>query len=95
MCVCVCYAIHSPVFDLVSPLHVIDVHANFVVDIGRQVCAVVTSNVREHNPSPELLVIQETHGLVDQAFLVSNRLQLVQVHTLKADEGYVSCFFCI
>lgn len=75
--------IRSPVFDLVSPLHIIDVHTDFVVDIGRQICAVVTSNVRKHDPSPELLVIQKTHGLVDQAFLIGNWLQLVQVHTLK------------
>lgn len=89
------YAIRSPIFDLVRPLHIINVHSNFVVDIGRQVCAVITSNVRKHNPSPELLVVQKTHGLVDQAFLISNGLQLVQVHTLKTKQIKDTLIFLI
>ena len=39
-------------------------------------------DVRKHYSSPELLVVQKTHGLVDQSLLVRYWLQFVQVHTL-------------
>lgn len=71
-----------PIFDLVGPFHVVDVHADLVVDVGRQICAVAEHDVGKHYTRPELLVVKETHGLVDQSFLVGHRLQLVQVHTL-------------
>lgn len=72
-----------PIFNLVCPLHIINVHADLVVYVGRQVSAAAMGDVRKHDSSPELLVVQKTHGLVDQPLLVSYWLQLVQVHTLK------------
>lgn len=71
-----------PVLDLVCALHVINVHADLVVDVGRQVRR-VGLHVRKHYPSPKLAVIQQTHGLVYQTLLIGHRLQLIQVHTLQ------------
>lgn len=71
-----------PVLDLVGALHIIDVHADLVVDVGRQVGR-VGLHVRKHYPSPKLAVIQQMHGLVYQTLLISHRLQLIQVHTLQ------------
>lgn len=54
------------------------------------------ADVRKHDSSPELLVVQKTHGLVDQSLLVSYWLQLVQVHTLKGRErGLQHIVLCI
>lgn len=72
-----------PVLDLVGPFNIIDVHADFVVDVGRQVRAVAMGDVGEHNACPELLVFKQTHGFVDQALLVCDWLQFVQVDTLN------------
>ncbi len=71
-----------PILDLVGALHVIDVHADLVVDVGRQVGR-VGLHVRKHYPSPKLAVIQQMNWLVYQALLISHRLQLIQVHTLQ------------
>lgn len=83
---------HLPVFNLICPLHIIDVHADLVVDVGRQVGAVGPVDVRKHNSGPEFLVVQETHGLVDQSLLISYRLQLVQVHTLERRKDVFDIF---
>ncbi len=69
------------VFDLIGPLYVVDVHADLVVEFGRQLGGVEV-DVREDNPSPELPVLQQQHGLVDQSLLAGDWLQFVQVHTL-------------
>lgn len=79
-----------PIFDLVCSLHIINVHTDLIVDFGRQVGAVAMGDVRKHNPSPELLVVQKSHGFIDQSLLVSYWLQLVQIHTLKAKNLWVS-----
>jgi len=70
------------VFDLIGPLHIVDVHADLVVEFGRQLRG-VGGDVREHNSRPELPVLQQHHGLVDQSLLAGDRLQFVQVHTLQ------------
>lgn len=72
-----------PVLDLVGSLHVIDVHTDLVVDVRREVGAVAASDVRKHDPGPKLLVVQQTHGLVDQTLFIGHWLQFVQIHTLK------------
>lgn len=71
-----------PIFNFVSPLHIINVHADFVVDVWWQIGTVAT-DVGKHDSSPELLVIQEAHGLVDQSLFISYWLQLIQIDTLK------------
>lgn len=70
-----------PVLDLVGAFHVVDVHADLVVDVGRELGA-VGPDVREDDPGPELPVVQQPHGFVHQPLLVRHRLQLIQVHTL-------------
>lgn len=76
------------VFDLIGPLHIVDVHADLVVEFSWQLGG-VRRDVGEHNPRPELPVLQQHHGLVDQPFLCGDRLQFVQVHTLQTDTDQV------
>lgn len=52
-------------------------------------------DVRKHDSSPELLVVQKTHGLVDQSFLISYRLQLVKVHTLRGKKNGFTVYFTL
>ncbi len=81
MCVCVCVCVCLRVFDLIGPLHVVDVHTDLVVEFGWQLRGDGV-NIREDDPRPELPVLQQQHGLVDQPFLTGDWLQFVQVHTL-------------
>lgn len=69
------------VFDLIGPLHIVDVHADLVVEFGRQLGG-VGFDFWENNPSPELPVLQQQHGLVDHLLFCRDWLQFVQVHTL-------------
>lgn len=81
-----------PVFNLVRPLHIVNVHTDLVVDVGRQLSAVAMGDVRKHDSSPEPLVVQKTHGLIDQPLLISHWLQFVQVHALRGkDNGVMAC----
>lgn len=50
-------------------------------------------DVRKHDPSPELLVVQKTHGLIDQSLLISYWLQFVQVHTLRGKDSGDMAYF--
>lgn len=77
MCVCA----FLRVFDFIGPLHVVDVHADLVVEFGRQLGGIGV-DVWENDPRPKLPVLQQQHGLVDQSLLTGDRLQFVQVHTL-------------
>lgn len=80
------------VFDLVGPLHVVDVHADLVVEFGGQLGGIGVK-VQEHNPCPELPVLQQQHGLVDHSLLAGDRLQFVQVNTLAHTHTEVrSCY---
>lgn len=74
-----------PIFNLVRPLHIINVHTNLVVDFGRQLCTVARINIRKHDSSPESLVVQKPHGLIDQSLLICYWLQFVEVHTLRIE----------
>lgn len=74
-----------PIFNLVRPLHVINVHTDLVVDFGRQLCTVAMINIRKHDSSPEFLVVQKPHGLIDQPLLICYWLQFVEVHTLRTE----------
>lgn len=74
-----------PIFNLVGPLHIINIHADLVVDFGRQLCAVARINIRKHDSGPEPLMVQKPHGLIDQPLLVCYWLQFVEVHTLRKE----------
>lgn len=63
-----------PIFNLVGPLHIINVHADLVVDFGRKLSAVAGGDIGEHDSSPESLVVQKPHGLIDQPLLICYRL---------------------
>ena len=84
-----------PIFNLVRPLHIINVHADLIVDVGGQVSAVAAGDVRKYDSCPEFLVVQETHGLVDQSLLISHWLQFVQVHTLWERKWIYVMFWCV
>lgn len=58
-----------PVLDLIGTLHIVDVHANLVIDIGRKLGRVVL-HVWEHDPGPELAIIQQSHGFIHQTLFV-------------------------
>lgn len=74
-----------PIFNLVRPLHIINVHTDLVVDFGRQLCTVARINIRKDDPGPESLVVQKPHGLIDQPLLICYWLQFVEVHTLRKE----------
>lgn len=84
---CICGFGYSllPVFNLIRPLHIINVHTDLVVDFGRQLCTVAMINIRKHDSGPEPLVAQKPHGLIDQPLLICYRLQFVKVHTLRKE----------
>lgn len=70
-----------PIFNLVCAFHVVDIHADFVIDVWWKFQGVVLY-VQEHNSCPELSVIQETHGLIHQFLLCAHRFKFIQVYTL-------------
>lgn len=74
-----------PIFNLVRPLHIINVHTDLVVDFGRQLCTVARINIRKDDSGPESLVVQKPHGLIDQPLLICYWLQFVEVHTLRKE----------
>lgn len=76
-----------PVFNLVRPLHIIDVHTDLVVDFGRQLGAVARIDIGKHDSGPESLVVQKPHGLIDQPLFICYRLQFVEVHALRKRRG--------
>lgn len=76
------------VFDLIGSLHVVDVHADLVVEFSRQLGG-IGGDVRKHNPRPELPVLQQHHRLVYQSLLTGDRLQFVQVNALQIHTGQV------
>lgn len=63
-----------PIFNLVRPLHIINVHTDLVVDFGRQLSAVADGDIGEHKSGPESLVVEKPHGLIDQPLLICYRL---------------------
>lgn len=89
--VCVVGRSLLPIFNLVRPLHIINVHTDFVVNFGRQLCAVARINIRKHDSGPEPLVVQKPHGLIDQPLLVCYWLQFVEVHTLRKKTLELGC----
>lgn len=70
-----------PILDLIGPLHVVNVHSDLVLNMMGQLHT-ARSDSCEHDTSPELPLIQQLHGLVDEADFCWNGLQLVQVDTL-------------
>ena len=74
-----------PILDLIRPLHIVDIHPDLVLDVMGQLDT-ARSNSSEHDPSPELPLIQQLHGLVDEQNLCCHWFQLVQVHTLKEEQ---------
>lgn len=72
---------YLPILDLIGPLDIVNVHSDLVLHVMGQLHT-VRSEPCEHNPSPELPLIQQLHGLVDESDFCWNGLQLVQVDTL-------------
>lgn len=77
--------LNSPIFDLIRPLHIVNVHADLVLDVMGQLDT-VGGNPGEHDSSPELPLIQQLHGLVDEPNLCCDWFHLVQVDTLKEEQ---------
>lgn len=71
-----------PIFDLIRPLHIVNVHPDLVLDVTGQ-RDTAGANSGEHNASPELPVVQQLHGFVDEPHFCCYWFQLVQVDTLK------------
>lgn len=78
-----------PILDLIGPLDVVNVHSDLVLNVMGQL-GTARSDSCEHNPSPELPLIQQLHGLVDEPDFCWNGLQLVQVDTLTEGKTDVS-----
>lgn len=74
-----------PILDLIRPLHIVNVHSDLVLDMMGQL-GTAGSNSREHDSSPELPVIQQLHGFVDEPNFCRYWLQLIQVDTLKEEQ---------
>lgn len=64
------------IFDLVCPLHVVDVHTDLVLELWGEIGGVGV-DTSENDPGPELPVLQQHHGFVDHSLLTGNWLQLV------------------
>lgn len=64
------------IFDLVCPLHVVDVHTDLVLELWGEIGGVAV-DTSEDDPGPELPVLQQHHGFVDHSLLTGNWLQLV------------------
>lgn len=74
-----------PILDFICPLHIVNVHSDLVLDMRGQLNT-ARSNSSEHYTSPELSLIQQLHGLVDEPNFCCYRFKLVQVDTLMEEE---------
>ncbi len=70
-----------PIFNLVCALHIVDVHADLVIDVWGKFSA-VGLNVQKHNSRPKFSVVQENHGLIHHFLLCAHRFKFIQVYTL-------------
>lgn len=77
--------LNLPILDLIRPLHIVNVHADLVLDVVGQLGA-AGSNSREHDSSPELPLSQQLHGFVDEPNFCCYWFQLIQVDTLKEEQ---------
>lgn len=73
-----------PILDLICPLHIVNVHSDFVLDMMGQLDT-AGSNSSKHDTSPELPLIQKLHGFVDKPNFCCHWVQLVQVDTLRKE----------
>lgn len=74
------------ILDLICPLHIVDVHSDLVLDMMGQIDT-ARGNSGEHDTSPELPIIQQLHGLVDEPDFRGYWFQLVQVDTLMEEQS--------
>lgn len=72
-----------PFLDFVGALHLVDIHADGVLDVSGGVAG-VGREVFEHHPRPEPLLLQQLQRLAHQVALGGGRLKLVQVQTLES-----------
>lgn len=70
-----------PILDLIGSLNIVNVHPDLVLYMVGQLHT-IRSDSCEHDTSPELPLIQQLHGLVDEPDFCWDGLQLVQVDTL-------------
>lgn len=77
--------LNSPILNFICPLHIVNVHSDLVLDMMGKLHA-ARSDSSEHNTSPELPLIQQLHGLVDEPDFCCYRFELVQVDTLTEEE---------
>lgn len=77
--------LNSPILNFICPLHIVNVHSDLVLDMMGKLHA-ARSDSSEHNPSPELPLIQQLHGLVDKPDFCCYRFELVQVDTLMEEQ---------
>ena len=70
-----------PFFELVCAFHLVDIHADFVLDVRRGGAGVVLQ-VLEHDTGPVFVLLQKLLGFVHQMPLTGDGLKLIQVQTL-------------
>lgn len=73
------------ILDFIRPLHIVNVHSDLVLDMRGQL-STVWSDPSEDDSSPELPLIQQLHGLVNEPDLSCYGFQLVQVDTLTEEQ---------
>lgn len=81
-----CDEIHLRIFDLICPLHIVNVHSDLVFDMMGQF-STARSNSGEHDTSPELPLIQQLHGLIDELSLCRCCFEFVQIDTLMEKQS--------
>lgn len=70
-----------PVFDFVGSGHIINIHSDFVGNMGRKLRGRGVGK-RENHTCPKLPVLQELQSPVNHLTLVLKSLQLIQGETL-------------